>query len=165
MDTQQNSSMPEFLRDFEATVEVAANRLLQIPEEQSQVPRATGKWSSKEIIGHLIDSAANNHQRFVRAQFRDDLHFPGYKQEEWISAQRYNAEPWARLVQLWKHYNLHLCHVMSVMPEEKLSTLRQIHNLDEIAFETAAKTEPATLEFFMRDYVVHLRHHLKQIFD
>jgi len=164
MVAKQELPLSEFLKDFRETIDSATNRLLLITEEQSAVRRAEGKWSKKEIIGHLIDSAANNHQRFVRAQFRDDLHFPGYRQEEWIQAQQYNQERWIDLVQLWKHYNLHLAHVMSATPAEKLATLRQIHNLDEIAFHTVAKSEPATLEYFIRDYVAHLQNHLRQIF-
>jgi hypothetical protein len=161
--TPVDHDLSEFLADFRRTLEEASARLSEISEERSAIRGGDGKWSPKEVIGHLIDSAANNHQRFVRAQFRDDLHFPGYRQEEWIQAQHYNDEPWLHLVQLWKHYNLHLAHVMSAVPPDKLSTLRSLHNLDEIAFATVEKSEPATLEYFMRDYVVHLRHHLGQI--
>jgi hypothetical protein len=74
--------LKDALEDFLQTVETSAERLLQIPEEESRRPLSKGKWSAREVIGHLIDSAANNHQRFVRAQFRDDLVFPGYEQEE-----------------------------------------------------------------------------------
>ena len=158
-----SSEMRRFLNSFRQTLKVASARLLEISEEQSGIPNATGKWSPREIVGHLIDSAANNHQRFVRAQFRDDLHFPGYQGDKWVEVQRYNDEPWPQLVQLWKYYNLHLLHVMSVTPKDKLSELRSIHNLDEIAWQTADKKQPATLEYFMRDYVAHLHHHLEQI--
>ena len=159
-----DTDLTAFLDGFRRTLHDASTRLLEISEAESQRPIREEKWSAKQIIGHLIDSAANNHQRFVRAQFRDDLHFPGYRQEEWVQVQRYNDESWPQLVQLWKHYNLHLAHVMAAVPADKLTALRRIHNLDEIAFEPVAKGEPATLEFFMRDYVVHLRHHLGQIF-
>lgn len=64
--------MQDFLNQFRQTIECAAGELMQISAEQSGVPRAAGKWSPKEIVGHLIDSASNNHQRFVRAQFTDD---------------------------------------------------------------------------------------------
>jgi DinB superfamily len=161
----QTSDFSDFVGALRHTVEVAGAKLLEITEAESRIPRAAGKWSPKQIVGHLIDSASNNHQRFVRAQFRDDLHFPGYRQEEWLEVQHYNDEPWPQLVQLWKHYNLHLVHVMAAVPADKLSTLRRIHNLDEIASVGVAKSEPATLEYFIRDYVVHLNHHLRQIFE
>ena len=157
--------MESFLDDFRETIETAEKRLLSISEQQSQVSRANGKWSPKEIIGHLIDSAANNHQRFVRAQFSDELTFSGYEQDDWVHVQGYNQEPWQQLVQLWKHYNLHLLHLMWLVLEQTRTKPRTIHNLDQIAWKTVAKNETVTLDYFMRDYVAHLKHHLGQISD
>lgn len=157
--------MQSFLDDFRETIESAEKRLLSISEAQSQTPPSPGKWSAKEIIGHLIDSAANNHQRFVRAQLTDELVFSGYQQEDWVRVQAYNQEPWQQLVQLWKHYNLHLMHVMSVVPEQARTVPRSTHNLDQIAWKTIAKNETVTLDYFMRDYVAHLKIHLAQILD
>jgi hypothetical protein len=155
--------MQDFLDDFHQTISTASQRLLQISAEQSQVPRAEGKWSPKEIIGHLIDSASNNHQRFVRAQFTDDLVFAGYEQEGWVRAQNYQAEPWPELVQLWQLYNQHILHVMSFVPEEARTKLRYKHNLHQIASDSLSENEPVTLDWFMRDYVDHMKKHLKQI--
>lgn len=155
--------MDDVLEDFRRTVESAAERMLLMSEEQSRVPRADGKWSAKEIVGHLIDSASNNHQRFVRAQFTDEMVFPGYEQEEWVRVQRYQDEPWPLLVQLWKAFNLHLAHVMACAPEEVRRRLRPRHNLNRIAWQTVAEDEPSTLEYFMRDYIAHLKSHLRQV--
>ena len=155
--------MKDFIDDFRQTVEEAAHRLMLISEEESQTPRGEGKWTAKEIIGHLIDSAANNHQRFVRAQFNDDLVFSGYEQEEWVRVQGYNQEPWQQLVQLWKHYNLHLQHLMSATPEETRMRERANHSLDKIAWQPVAENQPATLDYFMRDYVAHMKNHLRQL--
>lgn len=155
--------MEEVLKDFGRTIEEAAARLQLITEEESQRPRAEGKWSAKEIIGHLIDSASNNHQRFVRAQFQEDLVFAGYQQEEWVRAQQYNRESWHLLIQLWKSYNLHLLHVMSQIPEHVRKSPRIKHNLHRIAWEQVSEDEPVTLEYFMRDYIGHLKNHLRQV--
>jgi hypothetical protein len=155
--------MNDWLEDFRQTIGSSTARLLLISEEQSQLAHAEGKWSAKQVIGHLIDSAANNHQRFVRAQFSDHLAFPGYDQEAWVDAQRYNDEPWSQLVEFWRLYNLHLLHVMSNIPEAVQTQSRGAHTLDRIAWQTVAETEPVTLEYFMRDYVAHLQHHLGQI--
>ncbi|HEU4796294.1 MAG TPA: DinB family protein [Pyrinomonadaceae bacterium] len=149
----------EFLRDFEETIRSAAARLSEISADEGNVDG----WSRREILGHLIDSAANNHQRFVRAQFTDDLVFPGYEQEEWVSAQRYNDEPWPNLIELWRAYNLHLLHVVSRIPVDVLTQERLKHSLDQIAFKTIDQNAPATLEYLIRDYVDHLKHHLDQI--
>jgi DinB family protein len=157
--------MREWLDDFKHTIDSASARLGQVTEAQSEQPRAEDHWSAKQIIGHLIDSAANNHARFVLAQMKDDLVFPGYDQDRWVQIQNYQQASWSQLVDLWRAYNLHLLHVMASAPKEKLQQLCAQHSLQAIAFETVATTEPATLEYLMKDYVVHLKHHLKQILD
>ena len=157
--------MLDWIDDFRQTVDRAAAQLLLISEEQSALAPAEGKWSPKEIVGHLIDSASNNHQRFVRAQFTDDLVFPGYEQDDWVRVQRYNDEAWSQLVQLWRHYNLHLLHLMSNVPEQTLTKPRTRHNLHQLAWRTVSESETVTLEYFIRDYIQHLQHHLRQIFD
>ncbi len=155
----------EFLRDFRDTIVGATARLKDIPEEKSRRRSSPDEWAPIEILGHLIDSAANNHQRFVRAQFTADLVFSGYEQDGWVSSQKYREESWAEVIQLWNAYNLHLVHVVSVIPEEVLTKSRSPHTLDQIAFKLVDKNDPATLEYLIRDYLVHLKHHLDQIFD
>jgi hypothetical protein len=159
------NSFPQFLSDFEQTVESTASRLLSLTEQQAQEVYAAEKWTRKQILGHLIDSAANNHQRFVRAQFTDALVFPGYEQERWVDAGHYNDEDWSRLVQLWRLYNLHLAHLSSFISPAVLKGERTEHNLDVIAYRPVDKKDPATLEYFIRDYAGHMRHHLDQIFE
>ena len=159
------NSYEQFLREFREIIVSATARLTDIPEEQSRRSVSADDWAPIEILGHLIDSAANNHQRFVRAQFTDDLVFPGYEQNQWISAQKYREQSWSDVIQFWNAYNLHLVHVVSVIPEDALTRSRSPHTLDQIAFVLVDKNEPATLEYLIRDYVVHLKHHLNQIFD
>lgn len=152
----------DFLHDFEETIRTATARLQEISADDSR-KSANGEWSPKQIVGHLIDSAANNHQRFVRSQFTDTLEFPGYEQEQWVSAQRYNDEPWPDLIELWRAYNMHLLHVIAGIPQPVLTQPRDTHNLDEIAFRTFDRNTPATLDYLIRDYLAHLKHHLDQI--
>ena len=156
--------MDDALEDFKLTIESAAERLRSMTEAQSEARRAEGKWSPKEIVGHLIDSAANNHQRFVRAQFQDDLVFPGYEQDNWVAAQHYQQASWPHLVELWKMYNMHLLHLISHIPEQRLGRLHHSHSLNKIAWKLVSETEPTTLEYLIRDYIGHLKHHLRQIF-
>jgi len=151
-----------FIADFRETIDAAAARLLALPSAQAAVRPAAHKWSPKEIIGHLIDSASNNHGRFVRAQLQDDLVFAGYEQAEWVAVQRYQERDWPALVRLWQAFNQHIADVMETAEADALSRPRAHHNLDELAWQPLVAGRPATLEYFMRDYVGHLKHHLRQ---
>jgi len=153
-----------FLSEFRTTLESASERLLEIPEAETEVALG-GEWSAKQVLGHLIDSAANNHARFVRAQFKDDLVFEGYDGEAWVRVERFDQEAWVSLVDLWTNYNLHLLHVISNIPDDILTKPRAKHSLDKIALRTVPATESTTLEYLVRDYLEHLQEHLKQIFD
>ena len=155
--------MQDCVDDLRSTLSIEAARLLGISENDAGRRPSPGKWSPKEIIGHLIDSAANNHGRFVRAQLTDDMVFPGYDQEAWVRLQRYNERPWTDLVSLWQEYNTHIASVIEGIPPESLSLLRSTHNLHEVAWRTIPRDQPATLDYFIRDYVGHMKHHLAQI--
>ncbi|HXT61773.1 MAG TPA: DinB family protein [Pyrinomonadaceae bacterium] len=155
--------MADWLQDFKQTIDSASAKLMQIDEAQSERPRAEDHWSSKQIIGHLIDSAANNHARFVLGQLKDDLVFAGYDQDGWVRTNHYQERTWPELIEFWRSYNLHLHHLMSHADKAKLTTPCTLHTLQEIAFKTVPKAEPVTLEYLMRDYVDHLKHHLAQI--
>jgi len=153
----------EWLADFKQTIETVTPQLLQIAEARSEESRAEDHWSAKQILGHLIDSATNNHARFVLGQMKDDLVFTGYDQDGWVRTNHYQEADWSRLVELWRSYNLHLHHLMAHADKAKLNTLCTQHSLEEIAFRTVPKSEPVTLEYLMKDYVLHLKHHLNQI--
>lgn len=112
------------------------------------------RWSKKEILGHLIDSAANNHQRFVRAMLESELAFPGYDQQGWTRAQSHADADWNELLNLWAAYNRHLARIMDRIPPDKLLTPCRI-----------GAGEPVSLAWLMQDYIHHLDHHLAQLLD
>ena len=146
--------MIELASALRAEVDRGAERLRSLGEADATRSRGDGKWVRKEILGHLIDSAANNHQRFVRAQFADPFVGPGYDQEAWVALHRYRARPWAELVDLWVALNRHVAAVVEAVPAGKLQTSCRI-----------GAHEPAPLEWWMRDYLRHLKHHLDQLDD
>jgi hypothetical protein len=153
----------DYAVELRETVRRANDFLRGLDDEASLRPRAPGKWCPREIIGHLIDSASNNHQRFVRAQFKDDLIFSGYEQDAWVSVQRYREAPWSDLIDLWRSFNLHIARLMEAVPKDERVRPRARHNLDELAWQTVPRDQPVSLDYFMRDYVGHLHHHLAQI--
>jgi len=134
------------------TIAAALPELQAIPDGLAATAPAPGKWSPKQIIGHLIDSAANNHQKFLRTMAEDRISFPGYDQDRWVAAQHYDQSPWLELLRFWEYYNRHLAQVIRTVPEAALSHTVHIDGKG-----------PFTLEFMMKDYVEHLKHHLKAI--
>jgi hypothetical protein len=145
--------MKDFLQQFESTLTTAKERLESVSDALASNPRASGKWSRKEILGHLIDSAANNHQRFVRVPSNPGVALPGYEQDDWVSVQHYQSYDWQQLISFWHLYNLHLLHVIKHIPEDKLKNTFSLNG------------ETLELEFVIRDYLRHLKHHLAQIFE
>ena len=146
------NSFPDVSSDLRTTIDTALPNLLAVPAERANTPLSPGKWSAQQIIGHLCDSAANNHQRFVRASQFGTLAFPPYIQNFWVDFQQYETCDWRDLVVFWHAYNRHLAHVMDQIPADR-------HQ----ASVTIGDTAPVTLDFLVRDYVVHLKHHLAQI--
>ena len=139
---------------LKAEIDRAQPRLHTIAEEKASKPRSAGKWTRQQILGHLIDSAANNHQRFVRAQAVPELRLAGYAQDHWVASQRYADRRWSDLIEFWSAYNHHLAHVIASIPESLRDTPCRIGD-----------SPPVSLSYIALDYVGHVGHHLNQIFD
>jgi hypothetical protein len=144
--------MKELSENLLSVIDTAEPRLHAITAPESSKPILPGGWSRKQVIAHLIDSASNNHQRFVRAAQLESLNFPGYDQDGNMRVQVPQEADWRLLVSLWAAYNRYLAHIIAHLPESKLSTLCRI-----------GSGEPVTLRFIATDYVTHLVHHLSQI--
>jgi hypothetical protein len=144
--------MKELSEKLAQAVHSAEGKLRQVTEVGSAKPVLKGGWSRKQVIGHLIDSASNNHQRFVRASLQGSLEFPGYDQDGCVRVQAVQDAPWALLVTLWTNYNLYLAHVIAHLPPDKLGAQCRI-----------GENEPVTLKFLADDYLRQLLHHLDQI--
>lgn len=126
--------------------------LLKISPDAATQKISPESWSKQELLGHLIDSAANNHQRFVRGAHNAAGDFPPYQQTRWVEAQAYNTMDWVELVEFFTHYNFHLCRVIDVLPETVLNNPCNI-----------GREKPVTLSFVIEDYLRHLRQHLEEI--
>jgi hypothetical protein len=143
--------MKSLADELEKILQVA-DTLRGIDDHAASIRPAANKWSKKEILGHLIDSATNNHQRFIRMQLAPRLELPGYQQNEWVRLQRYQDNPWSAIVDLWQLYNAHLATVIRHVDPNSLRNKWR-----------APDGEDVDLEFVMRDYLVHMQHHLDQI--
>jgi hypothetical protein len=144
--------MKELSHKLVRLVKSAEASLLLVPEVESSKPVLSGGWSRKQVLGHLIDSASNNHQRFVRAALQSSLDFPSYDQDGSVRVQAVEEADWPLLVALWADYNRYLAHVIAHLPASKLEIVCRI-----------GSDEPVTLKFLAEDYLRHLLHHLGQI--
>jgi hypothetical protein len=145
-------AFPAVAADLRRAIDAALPVLQAMSEAEAERPRAPGKWCPKQVLGHLIDSAANNHQRFVRGQQGSELVTPAYAQDQWVECQAYMARSWPDLTSLWHAYNHHLAHVIERIPADRARVRC-----------TIGANQPVTLAFVADDYVAHLRHHLGQI--
>jgi hypothetical protein len=133
-------------------VDAAETVLRRVSEEESGLAILPGGWSRKQLLGHLIDSASNNHQRFVRAAMAEQLEFPAYDTPGSVRVQSVETADWPILLDLWASYNRFLVHVIRCLPSDKLDVVCRI-----------GSNAPVSLRYLAEDYVRHLVHHLDQI--
>ena len=131
--------------------EIIPPLLIEIPEKDFSFKPSETKWSKKQILGHLIDSAANNHQRFVRIQF-EDVPSITYNQDNWNNHSYHNQVDSKYLIKFWELYNLHLAELIKLIPEKNF--VRECN---------VGKEQNVTLQWLVEDYVRHLEHHLRQL--
>jgi hypothetical protein len=134
-----------------ARIDETEPELLAISDIDAAKKTSPTAWSKKEIIAHLVDSATNNHQRFVRGTEFKGGKYPSYSQDYLVGLQKPNTFPWTGLVTLWASYNRYLAHILKQMPQAAA---------DYVC--TIGDNPPWTLLFIADDYVEHLKHHLNQ---
>lgn len=140
------------LSSLHALVDQLPRRLEQLPAAKIVIKPDPNKWSAKEELGHLLDSAANNHQRIVRGQLEDKPAMPGYNGDRWVALHRYQQRDWSELIGLWHALNVQLLTAAKAVPEE--AWFRML---------TVGDSKPLTLRFIFEDYVDHMLHHLRHI--
>jgi len=129
-------------------------QLLLLPEDIITERRNHQNRTVKQLLGHLVDSASNNHQRMIRLQYNDNLVFPDYTQDNdrWIAIQDYQHADWKNLVILWKSFNLHIIHLIEVVDKSKLNN-----------YWTDCEGAKVTLEEMIKGYPWHLTLHMNDI--
>jgi hypothetical protein len=139
-------------QQFRAELNAIHATLLTLPPELADTPWRNDGWTRKQIAGHLLDSAANNRQRLVRAATEGSYAGPGYAQEAWVAAHGYASQPWATLLHWWETEHEILAAVVDLIPEERLQ-----------AICTVGDSAPVTLRYLIEDYLRHQHWHLKQL--
>jgi hypothetical protein len=133
-------------------VDTEPSKLAQLSDSTAARKPSPEKWSPKEELGHLLDSAANNHQRIVRTLFEEHPAMPGYEQQRWVQLHLYRQRDWHELIDTWTALNRQL-----------LVAAENVGDSEWTRTCTIANSEPLTLSFVLEDYVEHMRHHLAHI--
>jgi hypothetical protein len=145
--------MPKELGEFfQQRLDQAGARLSAIGEQQAAEPVRPGGWLRKEVLGHLLDSAANNHQRFVRAALDGHYEGPGYEQKGWVRLHGYSDLSWMSLLRTWRDRNALLARLVERIEEQRLQAPCKIGDGGAVS-----------LQFLIEDYLRHLEHHVDQI--
>jgi DinB family protein len=137
---------------LQRALELVPGRLSAISNEHAATRSGESKWSPKEELGHLLDSACNNHQRIVRAVLQENPAMPGYEQRAWVEMHGYQQRDWQELIELWTALNRQL-----------LAAARGVPAAAWTRSLTVATSQPVTLQFVFEDYLDHMFHHLEHI--
>jgi hypothetical protein len=137
---------------FRAQLDELHAELLALPPALAETPWRVGGWTRKQIVGHLLDSAANNRQRFVWAAIDGAYAGPQYGQDAWVAAHGYAEQSWETLLRWWRVEHEILAAVVERIPEERLE-----------ANCVLGGAAPVTLRFLIEDYLRHQRHHFAQL--
>ncbi len=143
-----------YTNEIKKIIDEWEDRLPALPEEIITQRRNHQNRTVKQLLGHLIDSASNNHQRMIRLQYNDNLIFPDYTQDNdrWIAIQDYQHADWINLIGLWKSFNLHLIHLIESVDKSKLNN-----------YWTDFEGNKTTLVDMIKGYPWHLNLHMNDI--
>jgi len=140
------------LESLRELIDRLPERLHALPPERVENKPAPESWSGKEELGHLLDSAANNYQRIVRAQIEEHPAMPNYDGEAWVALQQYQEREWPMLIESWVALNRQLLAAAEVATDSAWSRTL-----------TIGDSAPLTLQFVFDDYVDHMLHHLRHM--
>ena len=146
--------MEKTIKELQQIIDMFSQKISAIPEAEFSAKHAPNKWSKKEVLGHLIDSAQNNLRRFICGQYETTPPKIVYEQDFWVQAIGYQEKRSSDVILLWRLVNDQICSVLQTMPASNYNRM----------CDTSKQTEQFhSLQWLAEDYVKHLKHHLNQI--
>ena len=145
--------MKQTIEDIKSVLDAMEPSLRAISDVEFSAKPRQDKWSKKEVIGHLIDSAQNNLRRFISARTEDRPKI-FYEQDFWVSANGYQTASKNDVIMLWRLLNERICAVLAAMPPSSYGTLCDTGK---------GESQYKSLEWLAADYVRHMKHHMNQV--
>lgn len=127
------------------------SQLNSLTEEVVSYKPSPKKWSKKELIGHLIDSAQNNIRRFIVTQYEDNPTII-YNQDNWVEINNYQEWDPEDLIRLWYLLNCQIVSILNNIP----SKMRQ---------RKCTTAASHTIEWLAEDYIKHFKYHMHQVLN
>jgi hypothetical protein len=151
-----NKHLNTVAKQINELLKTVPQKIKSIPENKLSEKPSPDKWSKKEILGHLCDSAMNNIARVIRSQY-DELPLPivSYHQMEWVSLNGYQTMHIDEIINLWSALNRRLSHALSSIPDEKLNKMCVLASGEKISIG----------KLMEEDYIKHLEHHMSRILE
>lgn len=148
-----NANLNIYADEILSVVNEWEQRLLSLPEEVITDRRNYQNRTIKQLLGHLVDSASNNHQRMIRLQYNESLTFPDYTQDNdrWIAIQDYQHADWKNLISLWKSFNLHMIHLIMSIDKSKLNNSWTDFEGNKVTLRDMIKSYPSHLNLHIND--------------
>lgn len=144
-------------------IERTASQLTGVSDAELSHKDRPDKWSKKEILGHLIDSAINNHRRFKQFLHQEHLVFDGYNQDNEVVMNDYQNRPLQEIIALWSGMNQQIIQILKAIPDERFTKRYTQHNYHRIGFKRVPETEASSIQYLIQDYLGHMEHHLAQM--
>jgi len=155
--------MLDYVTLLQDIIFTAEKQLRQLSEAEMCAKPRPNKWSKKELLGHLIDSAYNNHQRFLRAATQGNLIFQGYDPDDWVLKNAYQERDSAAIITFWVQSNIHLACLIKTLSPKLLTTLTTAHNFDQIGMNKVEPGDAKSLGYLIWDYLHHIEYHMVQL--
>ncbi len=148
---------------LKAIIDTAAPQLSAITDTDAAVRDTPDKWSKKQILGHLIDSAVNNHRRFNQFLNQEHLVFDGYDQNNEVKINDYQNRHLADIIALWRGMNQQIIQIIKSIPDQRFTQAYAQHNYHRLGMKAITESDPTTIQYLALNYIDHLEHHLAQL--
>ncbi len=155
----------QFAELLDEIILYATERLDDIGDQDFNLKVSEEKWSKKEVLGHLIDSAINNHRRFIVATTKNDLIFDGYDQDLWVRMNNYQSRDVEDIIETWSSMNFNIFVLLEGLTDEQLHRTTTEHRFHKMAMRPVAYEASSSLGFLIEDYLYHMEYHLSAIID